>query len=145
VRSHSIQRRLAALFSPDVKGYSRLMGDDEVETVRTLIASREVMPARILLPNRCGCTVCGTRRRYIPLPGSSSRQRAATEQTMESGGRGDGGGIPRFLLSAGRRHFPTKNGPSLSVNLRPSGRQDCSNPYLRRQGVDYTNMALCPP
>lgn len=48
MRSHSIQRRLAALFSADVKGYSRLMGDDEVETVRTLIASREVMTARIL-------------------------------------------------------------------------------------------------
>jgi class 3 adenylate cyclase len=48
VRPHGIQRRLAALFSADVKGYSRLMGEDEVATVRTLIAYREVMTARIL-------------------------------------------------------------------------------------------------
>lgn len=43
-----IQRRLAALFSADVKGYSRLMEEDEVATVRTLIAYREVLTARIL-------------------------------------------------------------------------------------------------
>src|SRR5919106_3141056 len=47
VRPPGIQRRLAALFSADVQGYSRLMGEDEVATVRTLIAYREVMTARI--------------------------------------------------------------------------------------------------
>jgi TolB-like protein len=48
VRPHGTQRRLAALFSADVEGYSRLMGEDEVATVHTLIAYREVMTARIL-------------------------------------------------------------------------------------------------
>ena len=30
------KRKLSAILSADVKGYSRLMGDDESETVRTL-------------------------------------------------------------------------------------------------------------
>ena len=43
----SIERRLAALLSADVAGYSRLMGEDEVATIRTLTAYREVMRALI--------------------------------------------------------------------------------------------------
>ena len=31
-----VQRRLAAILSADVAGYSRLMGDNEVATIRTL-------------------------------------------------------------------------------------------------------------
>ncbi len=42
-----VQRRLAAILSADVKGYSRLMGEDEITTVRTLTAYREVMSALI--------------------------------------------------------------------------------------------------
>src|SRR5688500_16248465 len=38
-----VQRRLAAIFAADVEGYSRLMGQDEVGTLRTLTAHREVM------------------------------------------------------------------------------------------------------
>jgi adenylate cyclase len=38
-----MERKLAAVFSADVKGYSRLMGDDEQATIRTLTAYREVM------------------------------------------------------------------------------------------------------
>ena len=38
-----MERKLAAIFSADVKGYSRLMGEDELATVRTLTAYREVM------------------------------------------------------------------------------------------------------
>jgi len=38
-----MERKLAAIFSADVKGYSRLMGDDEIATVRTLTTYREVM------------------------------------------------------------------------------------------------------
>ena len=37
------KRKLSAIFSADVKGYSRLMGEDDEATVRTLIAYREVM------------------------------------------------------------------------------------------------------
>ena len=36
-------RKLTAIMSADVKGYSRLMGDNEVEIVRTLTTYREVM------------------------------------------------------------------------------------------------------
>ncbi len=42
-----MERRLAALFSADVQGYSRLMGDDEEATVQTLTAYRAVMTTLI--------------------------------------------------------------------------------------------------
>ena len=42
-----MERRLAAIFSADVAGYSRLMGEDEVATIRMLTAYREVMSALI--------------------------------------------------------------------------------------------------
>lgn len=38
-----VNRKLAAIFSADVQGYSRLMGDDEEATIRTLTGHREVM------------------------------------------------------------------------------------------------------
>src|SRR5919198_1805197 len=44
---HGVEGKLAAIFSADVKGYSRLMGEDEVATIRTLTAYREVMAALI--------------------------------------------------------------------------------------------------
>jgi adenylate cyclase len=39
----AVHRRLAAMLSADVQGYSRLMGDDEVATVRTLAAHRRLV------------------------------------------------------------------------------------------------------
>jgi adenylate cyclase len=42
-----MERKLAALFSADVQGYSRFMGDDEEATVQRLTAYREVMTALI--------------------------------------------------------------------------------------------------
>src|SRR5713101_4218089 len=42
-----MERKLAAIFSADVKGYSRLMGEDEEATIRTLTAYREVMATLI--------------------------------------------------------------------------------------------------
>jgi adenylate cyclase len=41
--AQDFKRKLAAVFSADVQGYSRLMGDDEEATVRTITAYREVM------------------------------------------------------------------------------------------------------
>src|SRR5713226_2889511 len=41
--SASVERTLAAILSADVAGYSRLMGEDEVGTLRTLTAHRAVM------------------------------------------------------------------------------------------------------
>ena len=37
-----VERKLAAILSADVVGYSRLMAEDEIETVRTPTAYREV-------------------------------------------------------------------------------------------------------
>jgi adenylate cyclase len=42
-----MERKLAAIFSTDVAGYSRLMGDDEEATIRTLTAYREVISSLI--------------------------------------------------------------------------------------------------
>ena len=44
---HSLQRRLSALINADVVGYSRLMADDEVATVRALTACRQRIAAVI--------------------------------------------------------------------------------------------------
>src|SRR6059036_417455 len=43
----SMERKLTAILSADVKGYSRLMGVDEEATVCTLTAYREVMATLI--------------------------------------------------------------------------------------------------
>ena len=45
--SQPVQRKLTAILSADVKGYSRLMGEDEEATIRTLTAYREVMATLI--------------------------------------------------------------------------------------------------
>src|ERR1700752_339102 len=42
-----MERKLAAIFSADVAGYSRLMGDDEETTIRTLTAYRAVISSLI--------------------------------------------------------------------------------------------------
>ena len=39
----SFKRKLAAILSADVKGYSRLMGEDEAETVKTITAYRRII------------------------------------------------------------------------------------------------------
>jgi len=43
----SMERKLTAILSADVKGYSRLMGEDEEATIRTLTAYRKVMTTLI--------------------------------------------------------------------------------------------------
>ena len=42
-QEHRVERRLAAIFAADVAGYSRLMERDEVGTLRTLTAHRQIM------------------------------------------------------------------------------------------------------
>ncbi len=42
-----MERKLTAILSADVKGYSRLMGEDEEATIRTLTAYRKVMTTLI--------------------------------------------------------------------------------------------------
>ncbi len=41
------RRKLTAILSADVEGYSRLMGEDEDATIRTLTAYRELMSTLI--------------------------------------------------------------------------------------------------
>ncbi len=48
-----VERRLAAILSADVKGYSRLIREDEEATIRTLTAYREVM-ASLIQQRRAG-------------------------------------------------------------------------------------------
>ena len=41
--TEDVKRKLTAILSADVQGYSRLMGDDEKATVETITAYRKVM------------------------------------------------------------------------------------------------------
>ena len=43
MEADSVERKLAAIFAADVEGYSRLMGLDEVGTLRTLTAYRVII------------------------------------------------------------------------------------------------------
>jgi adenylate cyclase len=43
VDPHAVDRRLVAILSADVEGYSRLMGQDEMATVRTITAYRDTI------------------------------------------------------------------------------------------------------
>src|SRR5260370_8232309 len=43
VEAHRVERKLSEIFAADVEGYSRLMGRDEVGTVRTLTAYRVIV------------------------------------------------------------------------------------------------------
>src|ERR1051325_6440623 len=46
-RAVGMERKLAAILSTDVAGYSRLMGDDEEATIRTLTAYRSLISSLI--------------------------------------------------------------------------------------------------
>src|SRR6202011_4568617 len=43
LEAHRVERKLAAIFAADVEAYSRLMGQDEVGTLRTLTAYRVII------------------------------------------------------------------------------------------------------
>jgi adenylate cyclase len=47
MNTESFKRKLTAIFSADVVGYSRLMGEDDAATVKTITAYREIMAALI--------------------------------------------------------------------------------------------------
>jgi adenylate cyclase len=64
IGSERVARRLAAIFAADVAGYSRLMGQDEVGTLRALTAHREIMDQLIVdhggrIANTAGDSVLG--------------------------------------------------------------------------------------
>jgi adenylate cyclase len=43
LEAHRVERKLSAIFAADVEAYSRLMGRDEVGTLRTLTAYRVII------------------------------------------------------------------------------------------------------
>ncbi len=45
--TEGVKRKLTAILSADVKGYSRLMGEDEVGTIQMLKAYQEAMASLI--------------------------------------------------------------------------------------------------
>jgi adenylate cyclase len=49
--TEDVKRKLSAILSADVQGYSRLMGDDERATVETITAYRRIMTDLILSHN----------------------------------------------------------------------------------------------
>jgi adenylate cyclase len=51
LEAHRVERKLSAIFAADVEGYSRLMGRDEVGTLRTLTAYR-VITDRLITSHR---------------------------------------------------------------------------------------------
>src|SRR5215468_9631034 len=57
----AVERKLAAILSADVEGYSRLMGDDEVATVHTITAYRALIAS----------TVAGHGGRVVDAPGDN--------------------------------------------------------------------------
>ena len=59
--ARSVERRLAAILSADVEGYSRLMGDDEVATVRAITEYRVLIAS----------TVAGHGGRVVDAPGDN--------------------------------------------------------------------------
>lgn len=56
-----MQRKLAAIVSADAQGYSRLMGEDELGTVRTLATCRELV----------GAVIAKHRGRVVDMPGDN--------------------------------------------------------------------------
>jgi TolB-like protein/Flp pilus assembly protein TadD len=51
LEAHRVERKLAAIFAADVEGYSRLMGQDEVGTLRILTAYRVIID-RLIVSHR---------------------------------------------------------------------------------------------
>jgi len=72
--TQEVKRKLVAILSADVKGYSRLMGEDEEGTLRTLTAYRETMAELIL----------GHRGRVVNAPGGALL--AEFDVSIEAGG-----------------------------------------------------------
>ncbi|NIN00755.1 MAG: adenylate/guanylate cyclase domain-containing protein, partial [candidate division Zixibacteria bacterium] len=61
MNTQTVQRKLTAILSADVKGYSRLMEEDEEGTVRTLTAYRGII----------GTIVQKHRGRVVDSPGDN--------------------------------------------------------------------------
>ncbi len=76
MNTEKFERKLTAILSSDVQGYSRLMGDDEDETVRTLTAHRRAI-AKLVVQYR---------GRVVDFPDHARTDVRATELTRYESG-----------------------------------------------------------
>jgi hypothetical protein len=64
-----MERKLAAIFSMDVAGYSRLMGEDEEATIRTLTTYRAVVAGavpRMIAGRKNNAGILPRKRNHLP-------------------------------------------------------------------------------
>src|SRR5713226_3966407 len=102
-----MERKLAAILSTDVTGYSRLMGEDEVATIRTLTAYRALMAT--LIPQHRGRVVDAPEECRVASPPPHGISHRPEPRRCDRGGGTDlwgwrqHRGPARSLGGAGRR------------------------------------------
>jgi adenylate cyclase len=68
LREQELKRKLSAILSADAKGYSRLMGEDEAGTVRTIDQYKKIRPDLI---RQHGGRTAGSPKSYLPAEAPS--------------------------------------------------------------------------
>ena len=100
-QEHKVERRLAAIFAADVAGYSRLMEQDEVGTLRTLTAYREIMD-RLIIEH--GGRIANTAGDSVIAEFPSAVDAVKCADTVQAALAQDGGNLPfdrRFQFRIG--------------------------------------------
>ena len=100
-QEHKVERRLAAIFAADVAGYSRLMEQDEVGTLRTLTAYREIMDRLI---SEHGGRIANTAGDSVLAEFPSAVDAVRCAATVQAELAQDGGDVPfdrRFQFRIG--------------------------------------------
>ena len=95
--TQEVKRKLTAIFSADVKGYSRLMGEDEKGTVRILNAYKEVITG--IIQHHHGRVVDASGDNVL-----ADRQEEARSEAAEVLRQ-----YPEFSLERFAKTFPWKN------------------------------------
>ena len=108
LEAHSVERKLAAIFAADVEGYSRLMGLDEVGTLRTLTAYRVVIDR---LASGVGSIAVppatpAPRNGPIERPAASNRPREGSLASRQAPARGPR--RPGPTRAAGQHRIPAR-------------------------------------
>jgi hypothetical protein len=98
-----MQRKLAAIFSTDVAGYSRLMGDDEEATIRTLTAYRALISS--LIQQSAHLTLATV---YSEL-GQATEARAEAVEVLRIN--------PKFSLEVHKQRMPIKDPAVLEQHI----------------------------
>jgi hypothetical protein len=115
-----MERKLAAILSADVKGYSLLMGEDEEATIRTLTAYRKVMT--MLIEQHRG-RVVDYNQRLLPHLGLAA---SYSELGREEEARAEIAEVlklnPQFSLAGIRQRWPYKEPADLERLLTALGK-----------------------